>query len=158
MKEKQASKKERPFINLTDEWGFEILDTAFNDFFETGAKEDLVLILPHVQRLDGDQMSVVLNAAADYLHGIPPSARKVKSIRNQIDLYERVETISRGGLLSEYQKEMTGQSIQKIIEKLCDDNRLKIYKNYESATKAYYQGKKLCGGEPRPPGRKPKKS
>ena len=157
MAKKLAKKKdERPCIDLNARYGFHALDNALEEFLETGSKDAIILILPHIKQLAEQNASLVLNAAADYLFSSEPTARAIKSKRRQIDFYENVNSIARGGLFSIYGKTLKGQSIETIIKRLEEDRRLGGYSSFGSALKAYYKAKALVGEEKKRPGRKPR--
>jgi hypothetical protein len=163
--DKKAKKRERPpSLMLRSPTHFDDFDlaTELMEFFETGSKDSLIRILPHIYELEKDEANIVLEAAADYLAGGEPNARTIRKNRTQINLYERVESIIRGNIFSIYKNTkneslLKGASIGRVLDHLVEENEAFGYKSHQSALNAYQAGKKLSGGVNRPQGR-PKKT
>ena len=161
---KKAKKRERPpSLILRSPTRFHDFDlcSELTEFFETGSKDSLIRILPHICELEKGEANLVLQAAADYLAGLEPNARTIKKRRTQVELYERVEAIIRGSISSVYKNTkieslLKGASIDRVLDRLVEDNEAFGYKSHQSALNAYQSGKKMSGGVNRPQGR-PKK-
>ena len=161
---KKAKKRERPpSLMLRSPTRFHDFDlcSELTEFFETGSKDSLIRILPHLYELEKGEANLVLQAAADYLAGLEPNARTIKKRRTQVGLYERVEAIIRGTIFSIYKNTkieslLKGASIDRVLDRLVEDNEAFGYKSHQSALNAYQSGKKMSGGVNRPQGR-PKK-
>ncbi len=161
---KKAKKRERPpSLMLRSPTRFHDIDFAseLTEFFETGSKDSLIRILPRICELEKGEANIVLQAAADYLAGLEPNARTIKKRRTQVELYERVEAIIKGNIFSIYKNTkieslLKGASIDRVLDRLVEDNEAFGYKSHQSALNAYQSGKKMSGGVNRPQGR-PKK-